>query len=90
MRVSARFVACRLLPHAAPRAVPEDIDVFEGEDIAAMACGLCVHPLCAIIVALQRRVTLFRMHSVVVSRSGLAYGFGCAKGGMLGLHVSNW
>ncbi len=35
-------------------------------------------------------VTLFRMHSVAVSRSGMAYGFGCAKGGMLGLHVSNW
>jgi hypothetical protein len=30
------------------------------------------------------------MHSVVVSRSGLAYGAGCAKGGMLGLHTSNW
>ena len=46
-------VARRLLPHAAPRAVPDDIDVFEGEEIAAMACGLCVHPLRAIIVALQ-------------------------------------
>lgn len=32
----------------------------------------------------------FSMHSVVVSRSGLAYGFGCAKGGMLGQHTSNW
>jgi hypothetical protein len=30
------------------------------------------------------------MHSVVVSRSGLAYGFGCAKGGMLGQRTSNW
>jgi hypothetical protein len=50
-------------------AVPEDIDVFEGEEIAAMACGL--------------------MHSVVVSGSGLAYGSGCAKGGMLGCRTAN-
>lgn len=60
--------------------------MFEGEEMAALACGLCALPA----RARAFNVTLFRMHSVAVSRSGMAYGFGCAKGGMLGLHVSNW